>query len=94
MGIHDRLRKILKDESLSISEFERIIRVGQNSVSTCLRRHSNVNHHVLQGIKEHFPHHSLDWLITGKKDDNDNNEIVASLLSKLTEIKKEIKEIK
>jgi hypothetical protein len=33
-------------------------------------------------------------LITGKKDDNNNNEIVASLLSKLAEIKKEIKEIR
>ena len=93
MEIHDRLRKILKDEGLSISKFERIIGVGQNSVSTCLRRQSSVSHTVLQGIKEHFPHHSIEWLVTGQNE-NINKKIVANLLVKLSEVKKDLKEIK
>ncbi|MEK9530981.1 MAG: hypothetical protein VWZ86_05895 [Flavobacteriaceae bacterium] len=92
MEIHDRLRQILKLEGLSISEFERTIGVGQNSVSTCLRRQSTIGHNVMTGIKEHFPHHSIDWLITGKKENN--KEIISSLLAKLDEIEKEIKEIR
>jgi transcriptional regulator with XRE-family HTH domain len=92
MEIHDRLRQILKLQGLSISEFERTIGVGQNSVSTCLRRQSTIGHNVTTGIKEHFPHHSIDWLITGKKENN--KEIISSLLAKLDEIEKEIKEIR
>ena len=44
MNIHDRLKKVIDDENISISKFERIIGVGQNSVSTCLRRESSIGH--------------------------------------------------
>ncbi len=46
----------------------------------------------MTGIKEHFPHQSIDSLITGKKENN--KEIISSLLAKLDEIEKEIKEIR
>lgn len=70
MTIHDRLRKIIEEENISISKFERIIGVGQNSVSTCLRRESSINHVVLQGICKHFPNQSIEWILTGKDSSN------------------------
>lgn len=66
MTIHDRLKKIIEDENISISKFERIIGVGQNSVSTCLRRESSISHGVLQGICKCFPNQSIEWVLTGK----------------------------
>ena len=69
-SIHDRLTKILLNENISISKFERIIGVGQNSVSTCLRRESSISHNVLQGICTHFPEYSIEWILTGKESSN------------------------
>ena len=69
-SIHDRLKKILLNENISISKFERIIGVGQNSVSTCLRRESSISHNVLQGICTHFPEYSIEWILTGKESSN------------------------
>lgn len=70
MNIHDRLKKVIDDENISISKFERIIGVGQNSVSTCLRRESSIGHNVLQGICKYFPNHSIEWILTGKESNN------------------------
>ena len=70
MNIHDRLNKIIDDENPSISKFERIIGVGQNSVSTCLRWESGIEHNVLQWICMHFPNHSMQWILTGKESNN------------------------
>ena len=70
MNIHDRLKKIIEEENISISKFERIIGVGQNSVSTCLRRDSSINQVVLQGICKHFPNKSIEWILTGKDSSN------------------------
>ena len=66
-SIHNRLKKMLLNENISISKFERIIGVGQNSVSTCLRRESSISHNVLQGICAHFPEYSIEWILTGKE---------------------------
>jgi transcriptional regulator with XRE-family HTH domain len=70
MNIHDRLKKLIEDENISISKFERIIGVGQNSVSTCLRRESSIGHAVLQGICKYFPNQSIEWVLTGKDSSN------------------------
>ena len=69
-SIHNRLKKMLLNENISISKFERIIGVGQNSVSTCLRRESSISHNVLQGICAHFPEYSIEWILTGKETSN------------------------
>ncbi len=92
MEIHDRLRKLIDDEGLSISGFERIIGVGQNSVSTCLRRYSSISHHVLIGIKNNFPHYSLEWLLTGE--DSENKETILNIKNTLKELEKEVNSIK
>tara|TARA_Y200000002_G_C22661995_1_gene656181 strand:+ start:922 stop:1203 length:282 start_codon:yes stop_codon:yes gene_type:complete len=70
MNIHDRLKKVIDDENISISKFERIIGVVQNSVSTCLRRESSIVHNVLQGICKYFPNDSIEWILTGKESNN------------------------
>ena len=69
-SIHNRLKKMLLNENISISKFERIIGVGQNSVSTCLRRESSISHNVLQGICAHFPEYSIEWILIGKETSN------------------------
>lgn len=88
MNIHDRLRKIIKEEGLSISKFERIIGVGQNSVSTCLRRESSISHQVLKGTKELFPHYSIEWLLTGEE--SKNHKTIRGIITKLRELEQEI----
>lgn len=91
MEIHDRLRIIIEDEGLSVSRFEKILGVGPNSISTCLRRRSSISHHVLLGVKKHFPHYSMDWLLTGKE--SNNKEVKTTLLSLLKEVEEKIKAI-
>ena len=70
MNIHDRLKKVIDDENISISKFERIIGVRKNFVYTCLRRESSIGHNVLQGICKYFPNHSIEWILTGKESNN------------------------
>ena len=70
LSIQNLIKKVLEIENISISKFERIIGVGQNSVSTCLRRESSVSHVVLQGICIHFPDYSIEWILTGKETNN------------------------
>ncbi len=92
MEIHDRIRLIIDEKDLSISKFERIIGSGQNAVSTCLRRHSSVSHEVLLGVAKNFPEYSLDWLLTGKK--SENEEIVIRMKDKIIELENELNKIK
>ena len=61
---------MLLNENISISKFERIIGVGQNSVSTFLRRESSIGHNVLQGICAHFREYSIEWILIGKETSN------------------------
>ena len=81
----------LFDKKISISKFERTIGVGQNSVSSCLRRESSVSHEVLLGVKVNFSEHSLDWIITGKK--SENEELVTLIKNNLRELEKEVNKI-
>jgi len=92
MEIHDRIRLIIDEKDLSISKFERIIGSGQNAVSTCLRRHSSVSHEVLLGVAKNFPEYSLDWLLTGKK--SENEEIVIRMKDIILELENELNKIK
>ena len=91
MSIHHRLKKIIEDENISISKFERIIGVGKNSVSTCLRRESSINHIVLQGICKNFPYISVEWILTGK--DSKNKQVIDRINALLEEIRTDLKNI-
>ena len=91
MTIHDRLKKIIEDENISISKFERIIGVGQNSVSTCLRRESSISHGVLQGICKYFPNQSIEWVLTGK--DSSNKLAKDKIKDLLEKVNQELKNI-
>lgn len=93
MNIHDRIRKILSEENLSISEFERNLGVGQNSISTCLRRTSSIGHNVLVAIKQNYPRYSFDWLLTGDDNQSDTKEIISNLLEKLQDLEKDLKRL-
>jgi transcriptional regulator with XRE-family HTH domain len=90
-SIHNRLKKIIEKENISISKFERIIGVGQNSVSTCLRRESSISHNVLQGICIHFPNYSIEWILTEKE--TSNREAKNKIKDLLDKIKQELKNV-
>ena len=71
MNIYDRIEYIILQEKLSIAAFERQIGVGQNSLSTSLRKQSVISHEVIIKIFEHFPRYSLDWIFFGNKKPED-----------------------
>ena len=71
MNIHDRIEYIILQEKLSIAAFERQIGVGRNSLSTSLRKQSEISHEVIIKIFEHFPRYSLDWIFFGNKKPED-----------------------
>ena len=85
MNIHHRLKKIIEDENISISKFERIIGAGKNSISTCLRKESSTNHIVLQGIYKNFPHISIEWILTGRH--SKNKQVIEKINALLEEIR-------
>ena len=75
MNIHSRIEYIMLQEKLSIAAFERQIGVGRNSLSTSLRIQSAISHEVITKIFEHFPRYSLDWILFGNKNPEEDIEI-------------------
>ena len=75
MNIHSRIEYIILQEKLSIAAFERQIGVGRNSLSTSLRIQSAISQEVITKIFEHFPRYSLDWILFGNKNPEEDIEI-------------------
>lgn len=66
--IHDRLRKIIRDQDVSISKFEREIEVGHGTIACILRNESGVSNFILEKIKKRYPQYNLCWLVAGIED--------------------------
>jgi hypothetical protein len=60
----------MKEQEISVSKFEKEIGVGNNTISTILRKESGVSHFILEKIKNRYPQYSLCWLVGGVKDDD------------------------
>lgn len=52
MDIFKRLRIIINEQDISISRFEKEIGVGNNTISTILRKESGISQIILEKIKK------------------------------------------
>mgnify|MGYP001027063275 CR=1 FL=1 len=86
MSIHTRLRQLIAKENISVSQFEREIGVGKNTIATLLRKESSVSHFILEKISERFGLFASYWLLIGRSDDQ-------TMLDCLESIKQEIDKI-
>jgi transcriptional regulator with XRE-family HTH domain len=67
MSIAERLRQLLDDKELNLSDFERLTGYSHVRMSNILNGKTSVPKvDVFQMIIEHFPEVSLDWLIAGR----------------------------
>ena len=67
MDIFKRLRIIINEQDVSVSRFEKEIGVGNNTISTILRKESGISHIILGKIKNRYPQYSICWLVEAKK---------------------------
>ncbi|CAI8165156.1 MAG: Uncharacterised protein [Bacteroidota bacterium] len=84
--IHDRIRHIAENEGISISKLERELGVGNNSLSTTLRRRSSVSHSVIQSLALKFPKYSISWLVLGM-DESPKEQAFNTILKELDKFK-------
>ena len=66
----DRLKKILKDNNLSASQFAKKINVQRSSVSHILGMRNKPSLDFIVKISNNFEDISLDWLINGDLKEN------------------------
>ena len=78
MDIFKRLRIIINEQVISISRFEKEIGVGNNTISTILRKESGISHIILGKIKNRYPQYSICWLVAGEEN-NDNSKMIQQI---------------
>ena len=78
MVIFKRLRIIINEQDISISRFEKEIGVGNNTISTILRKESGISHIILGKIKNRYPQYSICWLVAGEEN-NDNSKMIQQI---------------
>lgn len=78
MDIFKRLRIILNEQDVSVSRFEKEIGVGNNTISTILRKESGISHIILGKIKNRYPQYSICWLVAGEEN-NDNSKMIQQI---------------
>lgn len=61
----ERVKKIIEYKGLSISAFERMTNMSNNSIQTAIKRNSNLKDDTLNSILRCFPDISPEWLLTG-----------------------------
>ena len=78
MDIFKRLRIIINEQDVSVSRFEKEICVGNNTISTILRKESGISHIILGKIKNRYPQYSICWLVAGEEN-NDNSKMIQQI---------------
>ena len=78
MDIFKRLRIIINEQDVSVSRFEKEIGVGNNTISTILRKESGISHIILEKIKNRYPQYSICWLVAGEEN-NDNSKMIQQI---------------
>lgn len=78
MDIFKRLRIIINEQYVSVSRFEKEIGVGNNTISTILRKESGISHIILGKIKNRYPQYSICWLVAGEEN-NDNSKMIQQI---------------
>lgn len=77
-AVQYRIRQIMEQQKLNAGAFAESIGVAQATISQILRGRNMPSTDVLLRLHQRYPNISLDWLLTGKGDLEDNNEIVDS----------------
>ncbi|MGL4346468.1 MAG: hypothetical protein ACRCR9_00060 [Chitinophagaceae bacterium] len=65
-SISSRIPKIIENKGINISSFEKKISVANNTISTAIRRNSNLSGEIINKIVLSFPDINPEWLLTGK----------------------------
>jgi len=78
VDIFKRLRTIINEQDVSVSRFEKEIVVGNNTISTILRKESGISHIILGKIKNRYPQYSICWLVAGEEN-NDNSKMIQQI---------------
>jgi transcriptional regulator with XRE-family HTH domain len=78
VDIFKRLRIIINEQDVSVSRFEKEIGVGNNTISTILRKESGISHIILGKIKNRYPQYSICWLVAGEEN-NDNSKMIQQI---------------
>lgn len=65
-NISDRVRKIIDNEGLSISQFERIIGSSKGTISKAILNGTDLQARWLSAIISQFPHYNALWILTGE----------------------------
>jgi|TARA_Y100000385_G_scaffold285948_1_gene346874 transcriptional regulator with XRE-family HTH domain len=78
VDIFKRLRIIINEQDISISRFEKEIGVGNNTISTILRKESGISHIILEKIKNRYPQYSICWLVAGEQN-NSNYKLIQQI---------------
>lgn len=73
MNIHHRLKKIIEDENISISKFERIIGVGKIQFRHALKESQLLTISYYK-VSVRIFYISIEWILTGK--DSKNKQII------------------
>ncbi len=71
----DRVRIIIDSKRLSVSAFEKVIGMSNNSIQQALKRGANLKDETLNNILNAYPEISAQWLLTGKGSMNTSDSI-------------------
>lgn len=81
MSILDRIEKIRSDNHLNKSNFEKKIGASSGYLSTLRRNNSIPGTEVVIQIAKCFPDYSLNWILTGKKEETKSKNLDNNLIS-------------
>jgi transcriptional regulator with XRE-family HTH domain len=83
VDIFKRLRIIINEQDISISRFEKEIGVGNNTISTILRKESGISPNLAKKICDACPEIDYKWLLTGLGEMLNNIEVDNSTTNKI-----------
>lgn len=74
-AVQYRIRQIMEQQKLNAGAFAESIGVAQATISQILRGRNMPSTDVLLRLHQRYPNVSLDWLLTGKGDLEENHEM-------------------
>lgn len=91
MEIVDRIHLFIKFKSLSLSEFDRSIGVGNGYIGKQLRHRASIGSHIIEKIINSHPELNVRWLMTGEgemldKYNDEDNEISSTIETDSSEL--------
>ncbi len=76
----ERVKDIIKYKRISVSAFEKITGMSNNSIQIALKRNSNLKDETLNNILKTYPDINPTWLLTGKGEMTLTEELTDTIL--------------